>query len=271
MRRAAAGFSLPELLVVLVLVGMVTAGIGSVFSSQQRAYRREDRSVALEENLRIAAGMVGDSLRNAGCGTPSHSLSIWIPWASGFDDAPVAVLDGGTDPDTLSVAACTTTLAKVDAYAAAGATTLSLASVFPETSIAELFNDEDRSLIWIDNRQHARVTSVSGDTVTIDTDPTTGGDQGLWRAQQVGTPIARVDVNTFRIGKDSATGLSRLELDKHRGTPFVAADSIVDLRVTTLEARRRYRVTLTGQAEIANEKTGAQLSRSVDVEISLRN
>jgi prepilin-type N-terminal cleavage/methylation domain-containing protein len=271
MDRGAAGFSLPELLVVLVLVGLLAASVGGVFASQSRAYRREDQNAALEENLRVATGTITDVLRNAGCGTPPHSLSTWIPWASGFADDPVVAVEGGDGPDGLSVASCTPTLAKVGSYAAAGSTTLTLVSMFSDTAVDSLFNDADKSLIWIDHRQHAQVTAVSGDTITIDTDPTSPGNQGLWTAQVVGTPITRVDVLSFAVGVDSGTGQPRLELDKHRGQTSAVADSISDLQVTTITPRRRYRVALTGRAEKADPATGKALERTADVEVALRN
>jgi prepilin-type N-terminal cleavage/methylation domain-containing protein len=271
MGRSAAGFSLPELLVVLVLVGLLAASVGGVFASQSRAYRREDQNAALEENLRVATGAITDVLRNAGCGTPSHSLSTWMPWVSGFADDAVAAREGGDNPDQLSVAACTPTLAKVGSYAAAGATTLNLVSMFSDTAIENLFNDADKSLIWIDHRQHAQVTAVSGDTITIDTDPTAPGNQGLHNAQVVGTPIIRVDVFSFAVTHDSETGRPRLELDKHRGQPSAVADSISNLRVTTVAPRQRYRVTLTGRSERTDPLTGQPVERTADIEIALRN
>jgi prepilin-type N-terminal cleavage/methylation domain-containing protein len=271
MGRGVAGFTLPELLVVLFLAGLVAASVGGVFASQSRVYRREDQNAALEENLRVATGMITDTLRNGGCGTPEHSLSTWITWVGGFGDDAVLPVEGGDDPDTLSVAACTPTLAKLGGYAAAGATTLTLVSMFSDTPVAELFNDADKSLGWIDHRQHALVTSVSGDTITIDTDPTSPGDQGLWRAQLVGTPIARVDVFTFAVADDPGTGRPRLELDKHRSEPFAVADSIADLQVTTIAPRLRYRVTLTGRSELPDPLSGVPLVRTADVEVALRN
>jgi prepilin-type N-terminal cleavage/methylation domain-containing protein len=271
MDRGAAGFTLPELLVVLLLVGLMAASVGSVFAAQSRAYRREDQNAALEENLRVAARTVADGLRNAGCGTPSHSLSTWVTWAGGLADDAVLALEGGDDPDTLSVVACTPTLAKLGGYAAAGATTLTLVSMFPDTAIAELFDDESKSLVWIDHRQHAQVTAVSGDTITIDTDPTVSGNQGLWRAQLVGTPLSRVDVSTFAVTRDPETGKTRLELDKHRGDARAVADSITDLQVTAITPPGRYRVTLTARSERSDPLSGLPFVRTADIEVALRN
>jgi hypothetical protein len=271
MRHGANGLSLPELLVGLLLVSVVVAGIGGVFASQNRAYRREDLRVAVEENLRVASEMIAETLRNAGCGTPRHGLSAWIPWAPGFADDPVVSADGGTDPDTLSVATCTTSVARLTGAAAAGDTTLTVASEFPTTPISDLLNDADKALVWIDHRQHALITSVGDDTITVDTDPITSGNQGIWRAQPAGTPIARVDVFTFEIAGDPQTGLPQLRLDKHRGTPFVVAEGISDLRVSTVEPRRRYRVTLTGGSGAADPVTGLPIARTTEFEVTLRN
>lgn len=271
MRSGSSGFTLPELLAVLLIISLVAAGIGTVFATQNRAYVHQDIAVALEENLRVSLGMVTDALRLAGCGVPRSGLDDWIPWVNGFGDSPVLVREGGDEADELSVAACTPVLARLSHDVGTGSTTLSLESEVPGKTIESLLNPFDKGLIWIGDTQHAMVQALSGGTITIDTDPRATGDQGLLRPFLAGTPVSRVDVFTFEIRPATERGLPFLALDKHRGTPLQVAEGMSDLQVATVEPGRHYRVTLTGRSDMDDPVTEAPITRRVSSEVTLRN
>jgi type II secretory pathway pseudopilin PulG len=262
---------LPELLVVVLLVGVVAAGMGSVFASQNRTYVQQDLHVAMEENLRLAMSAVTDSLRAAGCGVPPSDLSNWITWVAGFVEDPLVVTDGGAGPDTLSLAVCTPPLAELTAAAAAGSTSLVVSSSVSGKLAADLLNTTDKGLIWIGDGDHARIRAASGGALTIDTDPTTAGNQGLLRSYPPGAPISRIDVLTFSIQTDVTVNLPVLHLDRQRGTVESVADGISDLQVTTTAPGRQYRIALTGRSEKEDPVTGALLTRSLVSDITLRN
>jgi hypothetical protein len=249
---------------------MIAAGIGGVFSGQSRAYVKQDLHVAMEENLRAGLTSVADVVRMGGCGLPASDLEDWITWVSGFANDAVLVTDGGSGPDTMAVAACTPPLADLRVNAVAGSTTLVVDS-YTTHAIGELFNDNDKALIWIGGMENALIETVSGSTITIDTDPTTNGAQGLKRAHPPGTPVSRIDVSTLRIQTDSETGLPALFIDKQRGSALAVADGISNLQVTTLEVGRRYRIALTARSEKHDPINGALLTRTLDTEITLRN
>ena len=265
------GFTLTELLAVLLIVSLVAAGIGSVFASQNRAYVHQDIAVALEENLRVSLATVSDSLRLAGCGAPSSDLDDWIPWVRGFRDAPVVVREGGDAPDELSVAACTAVVARLSHDAAAGSTTLSLDSEVSGRTIESLLNTYDKGLIWIGDTQHATVRALGGGAVTIDTDPRANGDQGLLRAFLAGTPVSRIDVLTFAIDEKCDGARAALTLDKHRGEPLELAEGVSDLQVVALDPGRHYRLTLSAESELDDPVTGQPMGRRVTSEVTLRN
>jgi prepilin-type N-terminal cleavage/methylation domain-containing protein len=265
------GFTLAELLVVMLLVGIVAAGMGGVFSSQNRAYVQQDLHVAMEENLRAAMTTVVDSLRYAGCGVPSSSLDSWIGWVGGFTEAPVVVTDGGLGPDMLSVATCTPPLAKLTAPANAGDTSIAVASTVAEKTDSDLLNTTDKGLIWIGDGDHARIRSMSGGTLVIDTDPTQSGNQGLLRSYPPGTPVSRVDVHTFTVHNDVVANVPALYLDKHHGMSIVAADGISDLKVSTLAPGSQYRVKVTARSERKDPISGAYTTRSLVTDVRLRN
>ena len=277
MRAPQAGFTLTELVVVLIPMSLVAAGAVGFFATHNRTYVQQDIAVSTQENLRAAMGMVTDTLRTAGCGVPKSNLGNWITWVSGFDNDPVVVTDGGAEPDTLSVAACTPQpVARLSATAAAGGTSISLASDYAATTVSQLLNGTDKSLILIGDGQHARVVSVSGNTVNIDTDPTTNGAQGLARPYVAGTAITRIDVTTFQVEHDGDDGdcdsrLPWLRFNKHRGSEDPAAEGISDLQVATMVAGAHYQVTLTARAEATDPVGGQVLTRSLSSDVRLRN
>lgn len=267
----AGGFTLPELLVVLLLASMIAAGMGGVFSSQNKAYLQQDLHVAMGENLRVAMSTVTDTLRMAGCGVPPSHLSSWINWTSGFVDDPIVITDGGVNPDTMAVAACTPPLATMVARSDAGSTTLTLNPTIAGKSTGDLFNTSDKSLIWVGDGDYAKVRSVSGNVLTIDTDPTASGNQGLLRSHPLGAVVSRIDVHTFTVETDPDAALVSLRVDRHHGTVSTAAEGISDLQLETITPGRQYRVTLTGRTERHDPVNGGLLTRELVSEITLRN
>ena len=265
------GFTLPELLVVLLLSSIVAAGMGGVFATQNRAYVQQDLHVAMGENLRVAMTTITDTLRLAGCGVPPSHLSSWINWAAGFADDPVAITDGGGGADTLSVAACTPPIATMTARADAGATTIVVNPTVPGKQVGDLFNTSDKSLVWVGDGDYAKVRSISGSTLTIDTDPTVTGNQGLLRSYPLGAVSSRVDVHTFLVDTDPDAALPSLRVNRHHGTVTTAAEGITDLQLTTVLAGRRYQVMLTGRTERHDPVNGQFLTRQLVSDVTLRN
>jgi prepilin-type N-terminal cleavage/methylation domain-containing protein len=268
---AAGGFTLPELLVVMLLAGLIAAGMGGVFSTQNRAYMQQDLHVAMGENLRVGMSTVTDTLRMAGCGVPPSHLGSWISWTSGFVDHPIVVTDGGSNPDTLMVAACTPPLATMITRSDAGSTTIILNPTIAGKSTGDLFNVSDKSLIWVGDGDYAKIRSVSGNVLTVDTDPTATGNQGLLRSHPLGAVVSRVDVHTFLVDTDPDAALPSLRVDRHHGTVTTAAEGISDLQLETITPGRQYRVTLTGRTERHDPVNGAFLTRALVSNITLRN
>jgi prepilin-type N-terminal cleavage/methylation domain-containing protein len=241
MRHRKAGFTLIELLVAVVMLSIVMAGVVRLFSAFSRQNLRQDADAAMEDNLRTGMNLLTDAVRNAGYGVPGSNLASWVTWTSAFTSNP-KITGGGSGNDTVSAASATaqpvTTLA---AHVDAGATDLPIGST---TQV----NTGAKSLLLIGDSENALVTRVAGGTITIDTDPSRGGLQGLARAYPEGTPIYRVDVVTFRIVTD-ATGLSQLQRDENQGGGAQpAADGITGLALVTVTAGKQYQVVLTARS-----------------------
>ncbi len=256
MKSKTAGFSLIEMLIAMTLMSFVMAGVIGSFAAQNRVYVQQDRLVELEENLRMGMELMTDRLRTAGYGVPDANLTQWIPWVTGFTSNP-DITSG--PPDTLSVAGCfESTLATLTANAAIGDTTLTL------NSATEL-NASTKSLILVNDEDNMQVKSVSGSTITIDTDPTTAGNQGIGRAYMTGTPLCRIDVHTFSLSSGT------LVLDENQGAGSLElVDGFTEFVVASLGGNQ-YRIALTASAEVPQMTGSSLVERRLQSEVLVRN
>jgi prepilin-type N-terminal cleavage/methylation domain-containing protein len=253
------GFTLIELLVTITILSLMMTAVFGAFALQNHVYIQQDATTELEENVRIGMPVVLDRLRGTGYGVPTTNLTQWVPWVTGFSSNPLITTG---PPATISVAACTAVpVATLNGTATQGATTLTL-------SDASEVDTSTRRLLWIGEQTFALVTGKSGATVTIDTDPTTTGNQGLPRAYLVGTPICRVDVVTYSVNSSTQT----LQLDEHHGAGAVPViEHVSDFRITTVNtARYEIRVTVSGQA-LGTVHGTQTVTRELTSDVLMRN
>ena len=64
--RARAGFTLIEVMIVLVIMGVVTAQMFLAFASQKQAYLKNDRALDVQESARLITDLVAHDARMAG-------------------------------------------------------------------------------------------------------------------------------------------------------------------------------------------------------------
>ncbi|MGH7860197.1 MAG: PilW family protein [Candidatus Binatia bacterium] len=258
------GFLMTELLVALLVTSVLVAGVVGAFSAQLHAYAREEAFAAREDNLRMAMITVTRALRTAGYGVPRKNLATWIPWVSGFSSNPKLDASGSR----LSVAGCFEgTLETLSANALITATTLSV------TSAAGLDTNRKRLIqlgetpLWVTGAANV----LGQTTITIDANPSTTGPQGLPRAYPAGTPLCRVDVRTFSIGTESATGMPRLLRDQNHGTGAQPiAEGIKGFQVTSLGGNQ-FEITITARTERRLPGSGNYAERALRSKVRYRN
>ena len=106
-KKKAAGVTLIELMIVLVIAAVLVAGVYSLFITQHRSYAVQDQVAGAQQDARAALDIMGRDIRMAGFGVGAGS-------GSGFTDGTGAVVINGfsfavnptnrTDaPDTLTV------------------------------------------------------------------------------------------------------------------------------------------------------------------------
>ncbi len=255
-----------------VLIGLLlsavllTAGL-STLSTSSEVQNTQDIAIELEQNLRVALDGLSDSLIMAGSGTPTSNLDTWIPWVSDFTENPKIT----TYPLTISEAHCTSLpILTVASVALAGDTTIAVSAPTDGSGLGDVVNTSDKPLIAIDDETFAHVTDVDvGNMIlTIDTDPTVAGDQGLSRNFPVGAPICRVDVSTFEV--DPVTDRLGMNLNDGNGPRFFA-EQISEMEITTLETGRRYELIVTAVSDRADPATGSRITRALRRVVTLRN
>ena len=264
MKTSNGGFTLIEVLTSMLFLSVAVVGMGTLFTAYNHSFLQHSARVGVEENLRIGIDMVSDALRNANHRVPKSNLSSWITWVPSFTTNPKITVDADGNA-TLSIASATSQpVATVNTHINAGATSVVL-------SATTNLNTTSKSLIVIGDSEYALVTSVSGTTINIDTDPTVAGAQGSSRQYPDNTPVYRVDVTTFSIAADG-TGVSQLlrNLNQGAGTEAVV-EGINVFTVATLIAGQQYRVTLTGRSAKLDPVTHEYLEESLNSAITMAN
>lgn len=254
------GINLVELMITLLLAGLIVAAaiILTVHYSQNNA--QQERLVDLQNNLRMASEHIATRLRRSDYATPSP-ISAWRPAAwPALAVNPTVVQGAGVAADELIVVSCSTRpQAYLSAPLAANATSLALTSAVPGKSIADLFDASGRKLLRLmagtdGSHGFASIVSLSGSTLTIDTDPDNSGNQGFaTRGYFASTPVCRLDITHYRVDSSTKT----LQVNEYQGAGWQGVfDGIKDLQVEVTGPI--YKITLTAETLEANPVTRKQ-------------
>jgi prepilin-type N-terminal cleavage/methylation domain-containing protein len=210
------GFTLIEILVALLITSILTVAIYSFFIGQHHAYTVQDQVIEMEQNARAAMDMIRRDLRMAGYHAMGddliNNLSDFVP-SSFIPTSPVTVnLDANpkisegssvTDPDMitfLSVVPTTNNPTTISTAVSAGATQITLALNNSDTD--SQYNVGDMIHIGTTS-EYATVTAISGNTLTIDTNPAvSGSNQGLAQDYAADTPVGEIYVVSYAVFND---------------------------------------------------------------------
>jgi prepilin-type N-terminal cleavage/methylation domain-containing protein len=218
--KSGPGFSLIEFLVALTLLGLVCGSLGHIFLSQASDYKVQFRFVQRQQRLRAALEIMARDCR--GAGYPALEESFWsdlTPWfpspfipkspLSVQPRAIITVTPGGNQPDMLSlltVISGETNPSRLSAPVSIGDTTLRLE--LTSAQINDQYNVGD--VIYLGKpSETAVIKGISGQILTVDTDPTQAGDQGLKKSYPAGTEIGEISLISYAVFTDDNDPIAR--------------------------------------------------------------
>jgi prepilin-type N-terminal cleavage/methylation domain-containing protein len=220
MKNAEKGFSLIEVLITLTLLGLVTGVLGQTFITQTSDYKAQFRLVQRQQRLRAALEIMARDCRGAGYPTLEESfwsdLTGWFP-SSFVPKSPMTVqplgtislTSGGNLPDMLSlvtVISGETNPSRLSAPAISGEVTLKLE--LSSSQIHDQYNIGD--VVYVGKpSETAVIRGISGQVLTIDTDPYQAGYQGLKKSYPSGTEIGEISMVSYAVFNDDNDAAAR--------------------------------------------------------------
>lgn len=245
------GYTLLEVLIALAITTFVTTGVYEFYLSQQRSYLLQDMVAEMYQNARVSIDRMARDLRLAGLGIPS--------WEANAID----VTDGGVNPDSVTiVAASGAATGTFSAAASPGNTTLTVSG-------ASDFNPGDDIFIG-HTGENARVVSRVGSDLTIDTDPSAGGNQGLVKGYPASTPVYKVKRIAYEINNNI---LRRREgSGSNLGNYYILAENVTDFQFTpAADGQAYYTITLTGRTARVDPSTKNYRTVTLRAGVKVRN
>lgn len=292
------GFTLVEILIAIAVFSIVIGAIYGVFISQQHAYHVQDQIVEMEQNARAATNMMIRELRMAGYHAMGdeliNNLASWVP-SSFVPTYPLTVnlgeeptkitLGDGTEPDMITFLAVLDTEnnpTTLSSAVTAGATQITLSLNATETGNQYNVND----IIHIGTAsEYVKVTAISGSTLTIDTNPTVGGNQGLSESYASGMEVGEISVVSYAVfneANDSShtyhdEGHPVLKRNVNGGHFQPIAENITDMQISPLGSGEKpveIQLTLTARTDKPDPRYSANSgyrTLDMDIRIKIRN
>jgi type IV pilus assembly protein PilW len=150
------GFTIMELLVVILISSVVMAGIYSVYSSQQKSFIIQQDVAEMQQNLRTAMYFMVRDIRLAGC-NPTGKADAGIKTAE-ENTISVAMDTRGKDPDS-SPDGTTTNDDESVTYSISGNDLMRNTGGGPE---AVASNIDDLKFVYLDGDGHVLASPVTG-------------------------------------------------------------------------------------------------------------
>lgn len=218
------GFTLVELMVAMVLSTLVVGSMLYTFQVNQRGFTAQKQRNGLVQSARTALDVISNDVRMAGYGmpVPDNQVANWVTWVSGVTGA-LTVKNGplGAPDELLVVTARAGARSTLYYPVVSGSTNLQVAA---GTGVS--FDNQDHpALVWIGGHELARVISVSGDVLTISTDPASSG-VGLTQNYLLGAPVEIVQV--VRYYCELSPSVSSLLVEPYLGRQVVTNSAQVE-------------------------------------------
>ena len=262
--RSIKGLTMVELLIALFLGSLITLTFYQLLITQNNTHARYDEAAEMQQNLRVAIDRISRDAMLAGLGKPSWSTingmdaSPWYNAGNGYRAYRIGV--SGSN-NTLDLIGCFNTIVShLSADGAVGSTAINL-----NAGEGANFNTTTLQDISIGAAENAKVMSVTGDSLTIDTNPSVGGNQGLALLEPANTYACLVTWVTYSLGANNT-----LYIDSHQGQGNQAVAQ--DISAMTLSVTGKLlTINLTGSTANPDRTTGQYITSQVTNQVLLRN
>ena len=206
------GFSFIELMIAMAILCITTLAAFGVMISQKKSFKVEEELTEMSQNTRVSLDILIRELRMSGYKVLEEqfldSLSDWIsseylPDAPNSvdlssDDCPIITHGDGNAPDMITLFIADTKENTILNAINSGDSTITLDPNSQGYTDSTKFKVNDIIRIG-DNTEFAKIISVSGHTLTIDTDPSTAGNQGMADNHPSGEPLREVNIITYTV------------------------------------------------------------------------
>lgn len=210
------GYTLIELVLSLVLSLMIISWIYAYCNSHYKSHKTQTLINEMNQNIRVSMNKIISEVRMAGYKTGSSASDImtntatWtaglipsVPYTVNMNDNLVITDGGSTKPDMTTFIYADNEPTSLSQAAAQNniSITLSLST----GGIAEKFSAGQIVYIGFGTTQgssleYAKITSINGQTLWIDTDPNTPAMQdGLKNSYRTGTEAGKMNVVTYTV------------------------------------------------------------------------
>jgi len=250
------GLSIVELLLGIFLSTIIMIIMVDVLISQDKVFYTQTDISNGQHNMRIAIKKITKDLMMAGAGRPAWTT------INGTDGLDFSVRYAG---GSLDIVGCLDApRGRLSANVSSGSTTITL-------NIGEgiNFNTTTKSDIRIGDGENAKVAHVSGDTLTIDTEPSLSGDQGLAYSYGQNAEVCQVKWVTY--SQDTSNpDKPVLKMDEHQGA---GAQTIAEY-ITGINASISGNLvdfTITGRTKNPSKTTGHYIITETTSKIFARN
>ncbi len=252
------GFTLIELMIAIAVSSVMATLMYTFFQLQNNVYSVQDKVVEMEQNSRAAINMMRREIRMAGYNAMGdeliNNLSSFVPASFiptypltvNLDANPKITLGSGTEPDMITFLSVLTSKNNPTTFSVgtvAGATNITLNLNSTETD--DQYNIGDILHIGAAS-EYARVTAISGNTLTIDTNPQIAGNQGLVESYPIiggiGYAVAEISVTSYAVFNEEndpahayhTSGHPVLKRTVNNGGYQPVAENITDLQISNL-------------------------------------
>jgi hypothetical protein len=257
--RAISGISLVELLMAMLLGSIVVLGLYNLLISQTRTYAVQDEIGEMQQNLRAAMEKVSRDLQMSGFGKPYWATISGVDLGS---TPPFSVrITGGS---TIEIVGCIDPAgASLNSAVAANSTSLIL-----HGGEGVKFNTSTKADINIEGREGLRITSIVGNTLTIDRDPGTGGNEGVLYSYPAGSKVYLVHYVSYAV--DASSNPPALVMDEHQGSGNQPIATCISAMSASISGNL-ITLTMTGRTRNPDRTTGKYGTAQLINEIRLRN